>query len=276
MLSNPELESSAGSSSAGSTSRLRRSRTALPYSARLRRCRPTRPGIGVSEIRAIELGFGPGGQAIEGGFIGAGHAGGRHHAAANLLRDFLPKLGVVAEVGGVEFFEDESAGFESLAVAGDAIFVEQGALVCGGWCAGRGWLLRGCGQGEGGDGTQQGCRDSYPFEPRDRHSLNRLSLSDSILITYWRQQGVGAGKIRANWVLMAKTLFGGDGGIEGLSPPYFSDFGFTSFRVFTFSKIGVFGEDGSIGRRKAGVGRAWRISESIVAGGWWGRRVDGL
>ena len=48
MLSKPSLESSPGSSAAASIGRSSRSRTALPYSARFRRCSAGAPGFGAA------------------------------------------------------------------------------------------------------------------------------------------------------------------------------------------------------------------------------------
>ena len=117
MLSKPALESSAGSRSVVSISSPSRSRTALPYSARLSRCRPTRPGLGCATAARSSSVSAQVMKLSRVGCIRPWHPGRRHHAAAQLLYDLLPQFGVRADVRGVDLFENEAAGLHALAVA---------------------------------------------------------------------------------------------------------------------------------------------------------------
>jgi hypothetical protein len=74
LFSNPNACSSGGSVCLGSTSTAIRSRTALAYSARLRRCRlAVRPGIHVSRGSAVNFRFQPIGNLIVGRVVRAGN-----------------------------------------------------------------------------------------------------------------------------------------------------------------------------------------------------------
>src|SRR6185312_69843 len=77
----------------------------------------------------------------------AGRLGGarrRHEVAAQVAQGLFPNGGVGRGVGEIEFVEGESSGFEFGVVAGDAIFVEKGAVGVGGFRSGRGHLTEYC------------------------------------------------------------------------------------------------------------------------------------
>ena len=98
MLSKPAAESSGGSSALTSTSSASRSRMALAYSARFRRCSAGAPG---SRRRAAARSSAASSAAVN---VCARRgrrlrrAVRRHHAGAQLAHDLLPRLGVAVDV----------------------------------------------------------------------------------------------------------------------------------------------------------------------------------
>ena len=102
-LSKPLAELSAGSSSVksislGRFSRARRSRIALLYSVRVRRCRFGRsPGFGFGGGSAIEFGFEVRRHSLHtAAAIGRGSPGGGIDCARSWRTDFFPHFGVLA------------------------------------------------------------------------------------------------------------------------------------------------------------------------------------
>ena len=91
MLSKPSLESSAGSSVEASISSASRSRMALAYSVRFRRCSPVVPGLGLAAAaRSSAVSSLVRRNASSVGAVGARHTGRRHHPGANLAHHLFP------------------------------------------------------------------------------------------------------------------------------------------------------------------------------------------
>jgi hypothetical protein len=89
---------------------------------------PAMERLGASGIRprdrgAIQLGFEPAREAVRRSPIRAGRSGRRHQAGANLANNLLPDVG--GDVRESEALEHETAGLETLAVAGDAVPVQE-------------------------------------------------------------------------------------------------------------------------------------------------------
>ena len=109
-----------------STSSPSTSRIAFVYSVRLRRCRPggvrlvTASWSSSFSIKVImDSNTGASGRGMPvGGII----------PARSLRTTFSPISGMVVHVGDVELIEHQTAGFQALIVARDAVLVEQGAL----------------------------------------------------------------------------------------------------------------------------------------------------
>src|SRR5262245_865188 len=62
---------------------------------------------------------------IVGSDIGPGQTGGWHRPRVKLCDDAFPELGVSRRVRDVNAFEHDIGGMESLAVAGDAVLIEN-------------------------------------------------------------------------------------------------------------------------------------------------------
>src|SRR5262245_21018515 len=114
-----------------------RSRMALAYSERLRRCSGERPGFGVvAAARSIEVSRNEtrpsmagcwGGGAARGGFWSR-RAERRHHAAAELPDDFFEGLCARRHILEADLLKAEPAGFGAVVMAGDAVFGDQGLV----------------------------------------------------------------------------------------------------------------------------------------------------
>ena len=84
-----------------------------------------RAGIGMRGRGAVELRFEARGEGIERSAIRPRRARRRHHAGANLADHFFPGFGVdSAAWRRVKFLENQIAGLQPLAVAGDAVLTE--------------------------------------------------------------------------------------------------------------------------------------------------------
>ena len=94
MLSKPSLESSAGSSACTSTSSASRSRIALAYSVRFRRCSAgvSEAGVPADSRRSSRASSAGGERRRASRALGTRRAARRHHAGADLADDLLPHL----------------------------------------------------------------------------------------------------------------------------------------------------------------------------------------
>ncbi len=126
MLSKPRVESSAGRNFVASTSSASRSRIALVYSVRLRRCRPGAGRCGVAARSSVALH--PADQRLHRRRIGTAVVGRRHQTGAKLADDFLADLRMRAEVGEVHLIEQQVRGLQPRVVAGDAVLIDDRAL----------------------------------------------------------------------------------------------------------------------------------------------------
>ncbi len=128
MLSKPRAESSGGRSVVASISRSSRSRTALAYSVRLRRCRTTEPGLAcAAALRSISASS----QSRSPSYSGKGRpADSRrgHQAGAQFAHDLFPHLGVVAHAGEIQFLERKIGRLGLVVMAGDAVLIEKSAF----------------------------------------------------------------------------------------------------------------------------------------------------
>ena len=77
----------------------------------------------------VKLRFQPGRESVKCGAIGPWRAAGRHHPGANLADHFFPSLGVVGDARRVKLIQRQARGFRALVVAGDAVLVEQRAIL---------------------------------------------------------------------------------------------------------------------------------------------------
>ena len=109
----------------------------------MKRFDPT--GVRPSRGRRVQLCLQPGHEALGGGHIRARPARRRHDTGAHLSDHLLPELGVRPQVRQVEMFEgdrDRTAVSLDLVVAGQAIPIEQRALLRVRRCRGCGLCLR--------------------------------------------------------------------------------------------------------------------------------------
>ncbi len=132
MLSNPSLESSEGRSVETSTLRASRSRIALAYSARLRRCKPTVPGFGCwaaylsSELSTWLT------NVVNDSPLRARHASRRHHAGAKLPDNLFPSFRTSRDLRRIHRLQREAAGLQPVVVADLAILRNELLIGCGG------------------------------------------------------------------------------------------------------------------------------------------------
>ena len=84
------------------------------------------PGVRVRRPCAIDRGFERRGDRVIGGRVGPRHPCRRHRPRAKLGDDALPDLGSRSRIGDVDAFEHKAGGVESLAVAGNAVLVDEG------------------------------------------------------------------------------------------------------------------------------------------------------
>ena len=94
---------------------------ALAYSLRFRRCRRSLRGSVLRRSRAIDGRFERSSKRFEGRTIRARRSRRRHQAGAKLPEHFLPDLGIGGRMIDVDPRERQAAGFQRVAVAGDAI-----------------------------------------------------------------------------------------------------------------------------------------------------------
>ena len=106
-----------------------RSRMALAYSARFRRCMRRPPGTRVGGRRAIERRFEIGDEAIEPCRLRARHARRRHHAGAHLADHLLPGFRGRGHGANVHVLQRQFAGFHAIVVTGDAVGLQQCAVI---------------------------------------------------------------------------------------------------------------------------------------------------
>ena len=138
MLSKPRLESSAGSRVAGSTSQVEEVADDVGV------LRPVQAvehlGAGIQRRRGVDLGFQP---VPEGGVVRLGrapHAGRGHHAGAQLAHHLLPQLGIFTHRVEIATLEREVGGAVAVVVAGQAVALDELAVLGRG--GGRPALLR--------------------------------------------------------------------------------------------------------------------------------------
>ncbi len=79
-----------------------------------------RPGIGMRQGVAIELGFKPRGQRRVSGGVGPGHTGGRHLARAQLVQDLLERLRMRRYIAA-DIRQSHAAGLQPVVVAAYAV-----------------------------------------------------------------------------------------------------------------------------------------------------------
>ena len=128
MLSNPRMELSAGSS-VGGMSMPRRSRTALAYSVRFRRCGGMRPALGAAAAARSRPVFEKRRQARRRGRLRPRPAGRRHRTGPQHVGDLLPRFRRLAEVLDVDGVEHEPGRLGPLVVARDAVLIKKRALL---------------------------------------------------------------------------------------------------------------------------------------------------
>ena len=85
-------------------------------------------GFRVTRRGAVDRVFQPPGELGHGGVVRTGHALGRHHASMQLPQNFFPGFRMLARAVQVHRIEREPGGSQLLVVAGDAVFIEHGAL----------------------------------------------------------------------------------------------------------------------------------------------------
>ena len=81
--------------------------------------------VGPPRGRGVEIVLELREQALVGGFVGPGTAGGRHQPVAKLANDFFPKLGVVGDRGDIHSGQHEIARFHPRAVATGAVAIYE-------------------------------------------------------------------------------------------------------------------------------------------------------
>ena len=89
--------------------------------------------VGLGRGGAIERRLHRGDEAVRGGVIRPRHAGRRHHAHSHLANDLLEQVALLEEIAGgvrgVEAFERQPPGLRTLVVTGDAVLLQQSAMV---------------------------------------------------------------------------------------------------------------------------------------------------
>ena len=78
--------------------------------------------------RAVKLRLEPRHKALGRRSVRAGRSGWRHETAVKLPHNFLPGLGIGADVGEVHSVKSEAAREQLLVVAGHAILCDEGLL----------------------------------------------------------------------------------------------------------------------------------------------------
>ena len=121
MLSNPSLESSEGRSVETSTLRASRSRIALAYSARFRRCNPTVPGFGCWAAYLIQRTLDMAHECVNAGPLRPRHSSRRHHAGTKLPDNLLPSFRTSRDLRWIHLLQREAAGLQPVVVADLAI-----------------------------------------------------------------------------------------------------------------------------------------------------------
>ena len=81
--------------------------------------------VGPPRGRGVEIVLELREQALVGGVVGAGTAGGRHQPVAKLANDFFPELGIVGDRRDIHPGQHEIAGLHPRAVAAGAVAIDE-------------------------------------------------------------------------------------------------------------------------------------------------------
>src|SRR5262249_33116605 len=82
---------------------------------------------------AVEVVFNGFGKRSESGTLWTRSARRRHQTGTKFARDLLPGFGLRSDMLEIEFIEHQVAGFQLLVMTGDAILIDEGAMLRGGW-----------------------------------------------------------------------------------------------------------------------------------------------
>jgi hypothetical protein len=93
-------------------------------------------GVGSASCGAVEVLLNGFGKRSERGTLWTRSARRRHQARTNFACDFLPGFGLRSDMLEIEFIEHQVAGFQLLVMTGDAILIDERAML------GSGRLLR--------------------------------------------------------------------------------------------------------------------------------------
>src|SRR5262245_27381083 len=86
------------------------------------------------------------GNRSERGALWTGSARRRHETGTNVALDLLPGFGLRPDMLGFEFIEHQVARFQLLVMTGDAILIDEGAMLRGGWLLPVSLAQRHCGK----------------------------------------------------------------------------------------------------------------------------------
>src|SRR5262245_58879360 len=90
-------------------------------------------GVRSANCGTVEVVLNGCGKRSERGTLWTRSARRRHQASTNFARDLLPGFGLRSDMLEIEFIEHQVAGFQLLVMAGDAILIDEGAMLRGGW-----------------------------------------------------------------------------------------------------------------------------------------------
>src|SRR5262245_24591110 len=137
-------------------------------------------GIRMGRPRPIDFLLQPACQRLRRRRVGPRATGRRHRASAKFADDFLPDLGIGADMIEVERVEGESGGFESLIVAAETVLFGNGAVRLAARRSGRNdWRLL-CSLG-----PESACHGRKPDAACKCNRANNLASSEHLCPPHW-------------------------------------------------------------------------------------------